>query len=221
MEALAAIIMLISLLAVIPGLVCVVSPKTVRMGSRWLALPMITAPLAGLSVGVLINPINPETKQADTEFMAVAAMLGGIWLIILLASRAAGRSPAAEPPVSLPDHVDRVVPDRSAAEMAQIEKAARLKRRDSFASVTAVTPAAPAPRSRAAKPLREYDPGSPDVDTGSYARISYIDSDGVVTDRELFNWRIDGNKLIGFCQTRKAVRTFRVDRVDDWIDWKP
>lgn len=52
--------------------------------------------------------------------------------------------------------------------------------------------------------------------SGSCARFTYVDRDGVVTDREVRNWRSSGAYINGVCIAGRGYRTFRKDRIDDW-----
>lgn len=52
---------------------------------------------------------------------------------------------------------------------------------------------------------------------GDQATFTYVDADGVVTDREVRNWRSDGPYIKAFCLTAHASRTFRKDRIEDWL----
>jgi hypothetical protein len=53
-------------------------------------------------------------------------------------------------------------------------------------------------------------------EAGPRARFTYVDRDGVVTDRELRNWRSSGACINGVCTTGRGNRTFRKDRIADW-----
>lgn len=53
-------------------------------------------------------------------------------------------------------------------------------------------------------------------ETGLAATFSYVDADGVVTDRDVRNWRSHGPHIKAHCLLAGASRTFRKDRIDDW-----
>ncbi|MXO73548.1 WYL domain-containing protein [Alteraurantiacibacter buctensis] len=51
---------------------------------------------------------------------------------------------------------------------------------------------------------------------GKWIRFTYFDQDGVVTSREVTNWEVRGRYLVGFDREKRAERTFRHDRIEDW-----
>lgn len=73
-------------------------------------------------------------------------------------------------------------------------------------------------RSRSVRARLKQDPNAPHTRVGKSARFVYVDADGVVTDRQIVNWSIAGHFIEGFCLDRKQIRTFRLDRIDEWID---
>jgi hypothetical protein len=55
--------------------------------------------------------------------------------------------------------------------------------------------------------------------SGSSATFIYVDANGVVTEREIRNWKIVGTYINGYCLLRKGNRDFLLSRVDEWIDY--
>ena len=55
-------------------------------------------------------------------------------------------------------------------------------------------------------------------ESGPFAKFTYVDADGVVTDREVTNWEYDGDYVKAFCLLRREHRTFRVDRIEGWSE---
>lgn len=53
-------------------------------------------------------------------------------------------------------------------------------------------------------------------DSGTWARFSYIDSEGNVSSRDISNWERRGPYIVGFDRSRQAERTFRQDRISEW-----
>lgn len=49
-------------------------------------------------------------------------------------------------------------------------------------------------------------------------RFRYRAADGEESDREVTSWREEGHYIIGFDTRAAAVRTFRKDRVLEWLD---
>jgi len=70
----------------------------------------------------------------------------------------------------------------------------------------AITPAPPEPE--------WSDEGA----TGPLASFTYCDSKNKVSERMVRNWRSDGTHIKGFCVHRKAVRSFQIDRITDWVE---
>lgn len=56
-----------------------------------------------------------------------------------------------------------------------------------------------------------------DGETGTVAMFEYVDADGVVTDRRVRNWRSSGPYVYAYCLDRRGNRTFRKDRISEWI----
>lgn len=52
--------------------------------------------------------------------------------------------------------------------------------------------------------------------TGGLASFTYVDADGVVTERLVRNWRSSGRLIKGHCLLRQEFRCFRVDRIEGW-----
>ncbi|WP_408586566.1 hypothetical protein [Novosphingobium sp.] len=52
---------------------------------------------------------------------------------------------------------------------------------------------------------------------GKWARFEYTDADGEVSKRTIAMWQKRGAYIVGFDRSRKAERTFRQDRISDWV----
>lgn len=52
--------------------------------------------------------------------------------------------------------------------------------------------------------------------TGKWASFTYVDVDGVVTERAVRNWRSTGRLIRGHCLLRDEFRCFRIDRIEGW-----
>lgn len=75
----------------------------------------------------------------------------------------------------------------------------------------------PPPPPRSSRAIRFKAPGRPQANHGNSVRFVYIDSQGEVTEREVRNWVKTRQYLEGFCIQRGAVRTFRIDQVEEWL----
>ena len=58
------------------------------------------------------------------------------------------------------------------------------------------------------------------IRSGTKISILYCDAEGEITEREVIQWRLSPIHLSGFCLLANADRTFRVDRVLEWRDWR-
>ncbi len=52
---------------------------------------------------------------------------------------------------------------------------------------------------------------------GKWARFDYVDTDGVATKRSITMWEKRGAYIVGYDRSRKDERTFRQDRINDWL----
>lgn len=62
-------------------------------------------------------------------------------------------------------------------------------------------------------------PGRPNKPHGSWARFSYVDAHGEVTEREIRNWNLSARHIEGYCMARREGRSFRLDRIAGWAGW--
>ena len=60
---------------------------------------------------------------------------------------------------------------------------------------------------------------APTSNKGRSVWITYVDSDGEVTEREVANWVMTRIHLEGRCLLRKRNRLFRRDRIIEWGEW--
>jgi hypothetical protein len=52
---------------------------------------------------------------------------------------------------------------------------------------------------------------------GKWASFEYVGADGVITKRTVAMWEKRGAYIVGYDRTRKEERTFRQDRISDWV----
>lgn len=52
---------------------------------------------------------------------------------------------------------------------------------------------------------------------GKWARFTYTDHHGATSRREITMWEVRGSYVVGYDRSRSAERTFRQDRISDWI----
>jgi len=53
--------------------------------------------------------------------------------------------------------------------------------------------------------------------SGKWSRFEYVDADGVITKRNVVNWERRGAYIVGYDKDRREERTFRQDRISDWL----
>lgn len=227
-DAIAAVLLLVSIAALFPGVVTLIDPKSFKLRTRWDALPMLTAWIAGFGCVFFAIP----AQNGDRPWIL------GVTLIVIWAGlfrwswvKSVGAQARAE-------EQDRLNPDRSAEqvdartrdtrrqriERERAEEKARLR----IEHEKAFNAARAAAAREQAKPKRSHhkkrpepevdaDPTTPRNSSGKLARFVYVDADGVVTDRRVKNWTSDRFYLEGHCQLRREHRTFRLDRIEEWI----
>jgi hypothetical protein len=110
-----------------------------------------------------------------------------------------------------------VHPDAAALAAAHRE-IAELKAQ--LAEVERRQPRGSAPSTAFKRPHIDYDRNGPKQVRGARAVFVYADANGEVTDREITNWSISGQRFSGFCLLRYEVRTFRLDQVLEWRHWE-
>lgn len=73
------------------------------------------------------------------------------------------------------------------------------------------------------KQLVEKEAAAPTVDQAQHGgplqlRFVYEDGSGMLTERRVSDWVEHGDRLTGFCEHSQAERTFRKDRILEWLD---
>lgn len=81
------------------------------------------------------------------------------------------------------------------------------------------------PRARRAKPTKTSFVKAdriyrPTQTSGTKARFVYVALSGEVSIRDIRNWNMDQETIEGFCMDAKAGRTFRLDRIGQWLEWR-
>lgn len=204
------------------GLIGLAIPKRVGFASRWWALFALSAFLPLVAIGVAIDPPPPPEKgpvPAPSDYLIVVAFWAFlVGMGVLLKRAIIGRLSKATATIATEDRN----PDRSPEQVDQARHAAQAEARRKELSLSEgyVTPTHQ-PKPLINRPQRSISRlARPGKRSGKVARFVYVDADGVVTDREIVNWRIVGTYISGYCTTRQASRDFRLDRVDEWIDYE-
>lgn len=120
--------------------------------------------------------------------------------------------------------VEQTTPDRSPDEVDDIRRRARAARiaREMLSDSgdgRAARARTKDPRGRQSR-VRLSAPNRPRAKHGKRVCFTYVDEHGEVTDREVANWVRTRIHLEGFCTKRRALRTFRIDRIESWGDWQ-
>lgn len=216
------------------GLIGLAVPRRVGFPSRWWAAFTMTTFLPVLTLAVAIDPSANDSAPASERVEAADfLMMIAVWLVIVgigalvrIAARRTFPDKQASDVAGIMQgallSAEGVKPDRTPEQVDLARRAAKAEAQrreaalsDGYVTVTpqpkAVMYHSPRSRSGLARPRKK---------SGKMARFVYVDADGVVTDREIVNWRIVGPYISGYCTMRKASRDFRLDRVDEWIDYK-
>lgn len=88
----AAIVIFIGMLGSVLGLIALVSPKLLRLPSRWFAVPLITLIIGATGLGILIDPTDPNGQSSPQSMREGGALLLGFWLMISGVAIAISRS---------------------------------------------------------------------------------------------------------------------------------
>lgn len=189
----AALALLASLLGLIWGFASIFDPKFARTPSRWYSLPLSTSVLLFFGLAMIAFPETADGAEQDGNPRTAGLVFVAIWVFL------AGISHLAAWQI-------------------------RTARQDKVAAEPTPAPPPPPPP-KAAKPVETPLPkiipdraGVPKAKAGKWIEFTYADEYGEVTDRHLRNWSRTSKYLEGFCTDRKAVRTFRIDRVIEWGD---
>jgi hypothetical protein len=88
----AAIVLIIGMLGSVLGLIALVSPKLLRLPSRWFAVPLITLIIGATGLGILIDPTDANGQSSPQSMREGGAVLLGFWLVISVVAVAISRS---------------------------------------------------------------------------------------------------------------------------------
>lgn len=241
-EIAAILVLLVSVGAIIPGIVTLIDPPSLKLKSRWDALPMLSGFIAGLGIIMLVLP-GEEDHAHILRLMGVLLLL--LWAALFFFARSqatGGLRFDGKAQIINPDRTSQEVDARSREtrrrrierQRAEDEVRRKIEREKAFYAERA----AEARKSTGARwrddddlyddddedyedyepePSFHSDPNAPRHSSGSEARFVYVDANGEVTERQVVNWTSDGTYLKGHCLLRRSGRTFRLDRIEEWI----
>ncbi len=219
-DAAAALALLASFVGLVWGVVCLISPSSAKLPSRWYSLPLMTSLLLFFGLAMIAFP--EAAGDSGQEGSAQGAGVFSIFLWALLATLAhlaarqvrlvRAKQTDSEPPAT------NIPP---AAQTPQPEEEIAGREVQAHRRMTAALNDAKAKRHAPASVQPTIVPdrsGIPKAKAGKWIEFTYADEYGEVTDRHLRNWSRTSRYLEGFCTDRRAVRTFRLDRVIHWGD---
>jgi hypothetical protein len=171
---------------------------------------------------------KPVTQTSPQEVIPQAGKNPGLWQSYLDWSKRTSEKLKHENEISR-EKAQRDKLKRQNDKAAEREKAAEDKKQRENAKaaerarIAALPPPSPPPvvaKPIAAPPMAEATGlPRPRKRSGSSATFIYVDANGVVTEREIRNWKIVGTYINGYCLLRKGNRDFLLSRVDEWIDY--
>lgn len=146
----------------------------------------------------------------DPKAAADFALSGTVFLLLYMAVRSTARF------LSGLARSARAVDAQPASQQARaphpVMPRANQYREQAWGSATRADQARPdVLRERAANDPRWFE-----AEEGDSATFEYVDSDGVVTSRDVRNWKSSGAYIRAYCLQRRESRTFRKDRISNW-----
>ena len=202
-DALAVLVLLAGFLSSCAALPILIKPSWLRFRHRIYALP---AALGFVGASGLVMIFFPPFATGQGE---IDSRAGGLGLLLLWCVGAAIAALIARPPRPASETTPLDAPpipndtDEGAAEAIR-------RHRQLVNEMRGMAERYPISK-------RPVEPVARIADRGSWARFEYVDRDGVVTQRRISNWRRDGVYITGWCNTRREERTFRLDRMDEWV----
>lgn len=194
-------------------------PRWAKLPDRYIAGILLMASFLPVAAAIEFAPAEGQTPQAGS-LLTWAILTGGVAAILLAVrkSKAGERRseemqaffrPAAPPPSPVP------APTPKPSVLEEIAAIKRMK--------TATVPPKPAPTKspvRVIAPPRRAKGGVfmlGDGEWGDSASFSYVDAEGRHSERMIYDWHSDGIYVRGICAIANESRTFRKDRMTDWL----
>lgn len=279
---------MIGLLLVPVGIAALFRPALVRLNTRWMALPLLTAPIGAVGFGMLIAPGEPTPTSSPTDLMVTGSIFALIWIGLFLWCRGKDRRASVDEKSADVGSLFKKAKDAAISRWAELERLAaeKQKAQENLESIRAASLAdqekgadgrleedfdrvrlgelslsdyreavlneqrenrEARARLREDRKWMDSDEVEAEIDrldedreaiqwrlewvneklishqdtygqkSGKWARFEYVDADGVCTRRNIANWTDTGRYVIGYDRSAKAERTFRVDRISDWV----
>lgn len=213
------------------GVVGLVYPPMVFLPSRWIAAAILLFMLVPLGAAIEFYPVaGADPADGATFGFAICwfVIVGAVARFRSLRRRAVGHSPD-QPSAGIWASIKNSWADVQKAEQERLARKRALdakgeafdqrvkerrmqiaqRKRDGAVGSSTVVPILLDPA---------YAPDAVLQGSGdNVLKFEYADADGVLTVRTIRNWTDDGIYLRGWCEDRRAVRTFRMDRVIEWF----
>lgn len=208
MVALGNILAVIGFLWFWAGLAAIWQPRFIRLAKRRHAAAFWGFSLVVFGLGMDLAPADAKAEPMFGPMLA-------IWVIGVAIGFGVARIAKVRRETAQQQSVSTISGEHAAlARMGERGRAA-----SSLTPARSAPTAPPEPASRA--PQRASRRRAPEQqwevdDYGEEASFTYVDADGVITDRTIVNWRSEGAYIRGICVQRQQSRTFRKDRIEDW-----
>lgn len=187
-------------------------PSIIWLANRRQVLALWLFSLVVLGFAIDLDPVDPEAGPIGFPLLVIWLILSGAGALIFWSRRKGARSMSA-----VEGEADREKVEAEIRFLSGMRERADLARKSSRRSPPRKQPTKRAtPPRRASRTPATSDPRWEDGEQGGFATFTYVDADGVVTDREVAHWFSRGPHLHAFCLDRGASRTFRKDCIEDW-----
>lgn len=194
-------------------------PRWAKLPDRYIAGILLMASFLPVAAAIEFTPAEGQTPQAGS-LITWAILTGGVAAILLAVrkSKAGERRsdemqaffrPAAPPTSPAPAPMPKP---------SVLEEIAAIKRMKKAAAPVEAVPARSA--------VRIIDPSRRknrsvfalgDGEWGDTASFSYVDAEGRHSERMIYDWHSDGIYIRGICALANESRTFRKDRMTNWL----
>lgn len=186
------------------GLAAIWQPRFARLTKRRHAVAFWGFSFVVFGLGMDLAPTNPKAEPMFAPMLATWIIGVAIGFGVVRIGRRR-RETAQEQSAS-------TIGDEQAALARMGERGRAAPARPAPTAPPSPAPRAPQRASRRRAPEQQWEVD----DYGEEATFTYVDADGVVTDRTIVNWRSEGPYIRGICVQRRQSRTFRKDRIEDW-----
>lgn len=187
------------------GVAAIWQPRFARLTKRRHAVALWAFSFVVLGLGMDLAPTD-----ANAEPMFVSTL--SAWIVGVAIGLGVVRIAKIRRENAQQQSTSTIVKEHEAlARMGERGRSASAASAKQFAPAAPSLPA-PQPADRRRAPAQQWNGG----DYGEEASFTYVDADGVVTDRTIVNWRSEGPYIRGTCVQRRQSRTFRKDRIEDW-----